>query len=76
MTDVTKSKCNIIYIVSSVNVCMIYSAPEKEVKFAFGLNMTSDIYKAECDKSWMRKGPESVYDKWKITVVICDTDIP
>jgi hypothetical protein len=26
---------------------MIYSAPEKEVKFAFGLNMTSDIYKAE-----------------------------
>jgi hypothetical protein len=26
---------------------MIYSAPEKEVKFAFGLNMMSDIYKAE-----------------------------
>ena len=47
MTDITKSKCNIIYIVSSVNVCMICSAPEKEVKFAFGLNMMSDIYKAE-----------------------------
>jgi hypothetical protein len=24
----------------------------------------------------MRKGPGSVYDKWKISVVICDTDIP
>jgi hypothetical protein len=24
----------------------------------------------------MRKGPESVYDKWNISVVICDTDIP
>jgi len=23
------------------------------------------------DKSWMRKGPESVYDKWNISVVIC-----
>ena len=28
------------------------------------------------DKSWMRKGPGSVYDKWNISVVICDTDIP
>ena len=28
------------------------------------------------DKSWMRKGPESVYDKWNISVVICDTGIP
>ena len=24
----------------------------------------------------MRKGPGSVYDKWSISVVICDTDIP
>jgi len=24
----------------------------------------------------MRKGPGSVYDKWNISVVICDTDIP
>jgi hypothetical protein len=24
------------------------------------------------DKSWMRKGPESVYNKWNISVVICD----
>jgi len=24
----------------------------------------------------MRKGPESVYDKWKISVVICDTNVP
>ena len=24
----------------------------------------------------MRKGPESVYDKWNISVVICDTDVP
>ena len=24
----------------------------------------------------MRKGPRSVYDKWNISVVICDTDIP
>jgi hypothetical protein len=23
-----------------------------------------------------RKGPESVYDKWNISVVICDTYIP
>jgi len=23
----------------------------------------------------MRKGPGSVYDKWNISVVICDTDI-
>jgi hypothetical protein len=28
------------------------------------------------DKSWMRKGPGIVYDKWNISVVICDTDIP
>ena len=28
------------------------------------------------DKSWMRKGPGSVYDKWNTSVVICDTDIP
>jgi hypothetical protein len=28
------------------------------------------------DKSWMRKGPVSVYDKWSISVVNCDTDIP
>jgi hypothetical protein len=28
------------------------------------------------DKSWMRKGPGSAYDKWNIYVVICDTDIP
>jgi hypothetical protein len=27
-------------------------------------------------KSWMRKEPGSVYDKWNIFVVICDTDIP
>ena len=26
---------------------MIYSAPEKEVKFAFGLNIMSNIYKAK-----------------------------
>jgi len=24
----------------------------------------------------MRKGPGSVYDKWSISEVICDTDIP
>jgi hypothetical protein len=24
----------------------------------------------------MRKGPESVYNKWNISVVICDTDDP
>jgi hypothetical protein len=24
----------------------------------------------------MRKGPGSVYDKWNISVVICDTDLP
>jgi hypothetical protein len=24
----------------------------------------------------MRKGPGVVYDKWNISVVICDTDIP
>jgi hypothetical protein len=24
------------------------------------------------DKSWKRKGPGSVYDKWNISVVICD----
>jgi len=29
-----------------------------------------------CDKSWMRKGPESDYVKRNISVVICDTDIP
>jgi hypothetical protein len=28
------------------------------------------------DKSRMRKGPGSVYDKWNISVVICNTDIP
>ena len=28
------------------------------------------------DKSWMRKGSGSVYDKWNIYVVICDIDIP
>ena len=28
------------------------------------------------NKSWMRKGPGSAYDKWNISVVICDTDIP
>jgi hypothetical protein len=28
------------------------------------------------DKSWMRKGTASVYDKWNISAVICDTDIP
>jgi hypothetical protein len=27
------------------------------------------------DKSWMRKVPESVYNKWSISVVICDKDI-
>jgi hypothetical protein len=27
------------------------------------------------DTGWMRKEPESVYDKWNISVVICDTDI-
>jgi len=31
-------------------------------------------YKAS-DKSWRRKGPGSVYDKWNISIVICDTDI-
>jgi hypothetical protein len=24
----------------------------------------------------MRKGPGNVYDKWNISVVICDTDVP
>jgi len=24
----------------------------------------------------MRKGSESAYDKWNISVVICDADIP
>ena len=24
----------------------------------------------------MRKGPGSAYDKWNISMVICDTDIP
>jgi hypothetical protein len=28
------------------------------------------------DKSLMRKGPGSVYDKWKISVIMCNTDIP
>ena len=27
-------------------------------------------------KSWMRKGQRSVYNKWNISVVICDTDNP
>jgi hypothetical protein len=27
-------------------------------------------------KSWTKKGPGSVYDKWDISVVIWDTDIP
>ena len=27
------------------------------------------------NKSWKRKVPVSVYDKWNISVVICDTDI-
>jgi hypothetical protein len=26
--------------------------------------------------SWMRKGPGSVYDRWNISVIICDTYIP
>jgi hypothetical protein len=28
------------------------------------------------DKSCMRIKPESVYDKWKISVVICGRDVP
>jgi hypothetical protein len=28
------------------------------------------------DKSWMSKRLGSVYDKWNISVFICDTDIP
>jgi hypothetical protein len=32
-------------------------------------------YKVD-DKSWMRKGPGSAYDKWNISVVICDTYVP
>jgi len=24
----------------------------------------------------MRKGPGGVYDKWNISMIICDTDIP
>jgi hypothetical protein len=24
----------------------------------------------------MRKGPEKVYDKWNISMVLCDTDVP
>jgi hypothetical protein len=28
------------------------------------------------DKSWMRNAPGSVYNKWNISVVICDTNIP
>ena len=28
------------------------------------------------DKSWMRKRPGSVHEKWNIFVIICDTDIP
>ena len=28
------------------------------------------------DISRMRNGPGSAYDKWNISVVICDTDIP
>ena len=27
------------------------------------------------DKSWMRKGPDDDYNKWNISVVICNTDI-
>jgi hypothetical protein len=28
------------------------------------------------DKSWIRAGPGRAYDKWNISVVICDTNIP
>jgi hypothetical protein len=28
------------------------------------------------DKSWMRKDPGSIYDKWDIFVIICDTNLP
>ena len=34
------------------------------------------FYLVYLDKSWTRKGHGSVYDKWNIFVVICDTDIP
>jgi hypothetical protein len=34
-------------------------------------NSCSASYKPS-DKSWMWKGPESVYNKWNIYVVICD----
>ena len=33
------------------------------------------IEEHEHGKSWIRKVPRSVYDKWNISVVICDTDI-
>jgi hypothetical protein len=34
------------------------------------------VKRATGDKSSMRKGPVSVSDKWNISVVICDADIP
>ena len=35
-----------------------------------------NLYYKPGDNSWMKKGPRSVYDKWNISVVICDTDSP
>ena len=28
------------------------------------------------DKSWMKKGPEGVNDKWNISMLLCDTNVP
>ena len=39
--------------------------------------LTSDLFRLiYLDKSWTRKGPGSAYDKWNISAVICNIDIP
>jgi hypothetical protein len=43
------------------------------VNFQF---ICSDIPAEPAYGVWMKKGPGIAYDKWNISVVICDTDIP
>ena len=35
-----------------------------------------NLAKKNSDKSWISKELGSVYDKWNISMIICDTDIP
>jgi hypothetical protein len=41
----------------------------------FMLPLCYSRYKPD-DKSWIMKGSENAYDKWNISVIICDTDVP